>query len=314
MTEWESRHCREAYGKTLLRLGGEMEDIVVLDADLSGSTRTGWFGKEYPHRFFNFGVAEQNMMSAAAGFAATGKIAIVSTFAMFATGRVYDQIRQSIVYPGFNVKIVATHAGITVGGDGASHQMNEDVGLMRLLPNMTVIVPADYWETAKAVEAIAQFNGPVYLRMGRAPVPVIFDENMKFKIGKARKVRDGNDLTIIAMGQMVARALDAAESLAKEGLQARVINMSTIKPLDEAAIIKAARDTGAIVPVEEHSMIGGLSSAVAEVLVAWDPVPMCKIGIPDVFGQSGGCRELLAKYGLTTENIINCAKRVHARK
>lgn len=314
MTEWESRHCREAYGETLLRLGGEMEEIVVLDADLSSSTRTGWFAKKYPHRFFNFGVAEQNMMGAAAGLAASGKIAFVSTFAMFATGRVYDQIRQSIVYPGFNVKIVATHAGITVGGDGASHQMNEDVGLMRLLPNMTVIVPADYWETAKAVEAIAHFKGPVYLRMGRAPVPVIFDENMKFKIGRAQTVRDGDDLTIIAMGQMVSRALDAAEFLENEGIQVRVINMSTIKPLDEAAIVIAARETGAVVTVEEHNEIGGLSSAVAEVLAVKAPVPMCRIGIPDVFGQSGGCRELLSKYGLTTENIIECARRVHARK
>ena len=192
--------------------------------------------------------------------------------------------------------------------------MNEDVGLMRLLPNMTVIVPADYWETAKAVEAIARFKGPVYMRMGRADVPVIFDENLKFKIGRARTVRDGHDLTIIAMGQMVARALDAAESLEVEGIQARVINMSTIKPLDETAIIEAARETGAVVTVEEHSVIGGLSSAVAEVLVTRAPVPMCRIGIPDVFGQSGGCRELLTKYGLTTENIIECARRVHSRK
>lgn len=310
----ESRHCREAYGNTLCRLGREMEEIVVTDADLSGSTRTAWFAKEFPDRFFNFGIAEANMMGAAAGMAAWGKIVFASTFAMFATGRVYDQIRQSIAYPRLNVKIVATHAGITVGGDGASHQINEDVGLMRVLPNMTVIVPADYWETEKAVETIARYDGPVYLRIGRAPVPVLFDKDMEFKIGKAQVLRDGEDVTIIAMGQMVSRGLNAAELLDAEGISARVINMSTIKPIDKEAIALAARETGAIVTVEEHSTIGGLGSAVAEVQTERYPVPQERIGVPDVFGQSGGCRELLRKYGLSTKNIFTTAKTLVLRK
>ena len=310
----ESRHCREAFGNTLLRLGGEMKEIVVVDADLSSSTRTSWFGDKYPKRFFNFGVAEANMIGAAAGLAAMGKTVFASTFAMFATGRVHDQIRQSIAYPRSNVKIVATHAGITVGGDGASHQINEDVGLMRLLPNMTVIVPADYWETTKAVEEIARYNGPVYMRIGRAPVPVVFDDTLEFEIGKARTLRDGSDVTIIAMGQLVARALDAAELLEKENISARVINMSTIKPIDERAIIDAARETGGIVTVEEHNIIGGLGSAVAEVQTEFCPVIQNRIGVPDVFGQSGGCRELLRKYGLTKKNIFESAKDVVSRK
>ncbi len=291
-----------------------MKEIVVTDADLSSSTRTSWFGEKYPERFFNFGVAEANMMGAAAGLAAMGKIVFASTFAMFATGRVHDQIRQSIAYPRSNVKIVATHAGITVGGDGASHQINEDVGLMRILPNMTVIVPADYWETMKAVEEIARFNGPVYMRIGRAPVPVVFDETLKFEIGKARTLRDGSDVTIIAMGQMVSRALDAAELLEEENISARVINMSTIKPIDKEAIVKAARETGAIVTVEEHNIIGGLGSAVAEVQTEHCPVLQNRIGVPDSFGQSGGCRELLRKYGLTKRNIFESAKDVVSRK
>ena len=309
----ESRHCREAYGNTLLRLGREIEEIVVTDADLSGSTRTSWFGKEFPHRFFNFGIAEANMMGAAAGMAAAGKIVFASTFAMFATGRVFDQIRQSIAYPKLNVKIVATHAGITVGGDGASHQINEDVGLMRILPNMNLVVPADYWETAKAVETIARFDGPVYMRIGRAPVPVLFDEDMEFEMGRALTLRDGDDISIIAMGQMVSRSLDAAEQLEAEGISARVINMSTIKPIDREAIVSAARETGAIITVEEHSIIGGLGSAVAEIQTENYPVPQERIGVPDVFGQSGGCRELLRKYGLSTKNIFTKAKEMVSR-
>ncbi len=314
VNERESKHCRQAYGETLLRLGREREDIVVADADLSGSTRTAWFGKEFPKRFFNFGIAEQNMIGASAGMAASGKTVFVSTFAMFATGRVHDQIRQSIAYPRMNVKIIATHAGITVGGDGASHQINEDVGIMRILPNMTVIVPADYWETAKAVEAIADFDGPVYMRLGRAPVPVIFDEDMDFRIGKARQLRDGDDISIIAMGQMVARALYAAEILERDGIGARVINMSTIKPLDEEIIDRAARETGGIITVEEHSIIGGLGSAVAEAQTGHCPVIQKRIGVPDVFGQSGGCRELLRQYGLTTGNIVTSARELLALK
>jgi len=253
-------------------------------------------------------------MGTAAGLATTGKIVFASTFAMFATGRVYDQIRQSIVYPRLNVKIVATHAGITVGGDGASHQITEDIGLMRVLPGMTIIVPADAVETEKVIRKIVQHQGPAYIRIGRANIPVFYDNTDKFEIGKATVHTKGNDVTIIAIGIMVSIALDAAEILKKEGINARVINMSTIKPIDKVTIINAAKETGAIVIAEEHSTINGLGSAIAEVLVENYSIPMKRIGIPDIFGESGDVWELMDKYGLTKENIVKAAHEVIKRK
>lgn len=307
-------NARDAYGKTLLEIGKQNPKIVALDADLSDSTKTCLFGKEFPERFFDMGIAEQNMMGTAAGLATTGKIVFASTFAMFATGRVYDQIRQSIVYPRQNVKIVATHAGITVGGDGASHQITEDIGLMRVLPGMTIIVPADAIETEKVIRKIANHVGPAYIRIGRANVPVIYDDSHEFEIGKATVHKNGNDATIIAIGIMVSIALDAAEILEKEGIYARVINMSTVKPIDKEIIIKSAKETGAIVTAEEHSTINGLGSAVAEVLVENFAVPMKRVGIPDVFGESGDVWELMNKYGLTKENIVKAVHEVIKRK
>lgn len=308
------KNPRDGYGETLVELGKENRDIVVLDADLSSSTRTAMFAKEFPGRFFNMGIAEQNMMGTAAGLATTGKTVFASTFAMFATGRVFDQIRQSIAYPKLNVKIVATHAGITVGGDGASHQINEDIALMRVIPNMTIIVPADYYEVKKAVRAAAKYKGPVYIRMGRADVPILFDDDYVFEIGKSVRMRDGTDVSLIAMGLMVPKALEAAEELSKEGIEARVINMSSIKPIDKNAIIKAARDTGAIVTAEEHNVFFGLGSAVSEVLTANVEAPQKSVGIPDVFGESGDPEELMKKYGLTVENIVKSAHEVIKRK
>jgi transketolase len=313
--EEKMRHTRKAYGEALIALGKKNTDVVVVDADLSCSTHTYMFAEEFPERFFNFGIAEQNMMGAAAGLATTGKIVFASTFAMFATGRVHDQIRQSIVYPELNVKIVATHAGITVGGDGASHQINEDLGLMRVLPNMKIIVPADYYETKKAIMAVAELEGPAYIRLGRTKTPVIYDESYEFKFGKAHTIRDGSDVTIIAMGQMVARALDAADILkSKFGTDARVVNMSTIKPIDEKTIIKCARETGAIVTVEEHNYIVGMGSAVAEVLGYYVKVPHRRVGIPDVFGESGESEELLENYGLTINDILDATHKAIKRK
>jgi transketolase len=305
---------REAYGKTLKQLGAENKDIVVLDADLSKSTKTSDFAAEFPERFFDVGVAEQNLMGTAAGLAAAGKIPFASTFAVFATGRAFEQIRNSIAYPRLNVKIAATHAGITVGEDGGSHQSIEDVSLMRSLPGMTVIVPADGTETDLAVRAAVAMDGPVYLRLGRLGLPVLFDENYQFRIGKANQVKAGNDVTIIANGIMVSEALEAAEALAAKGIQARVINMHTVKPLDREAVIKAAKDTGALVTAEEHSIIGGLGSAVAEVLVEECPVPMERVGIKDVFGESGLPNELLEKFGLTKEHLVKAVEKVLARK
>lgn len=310
----EMLNARDSYGKTLLELGRKNSNIVVLDADLSSSTKTSLFGKEFPDRFFDMGIAEQNMMGTAAGLATTGKIVFVSTFAMFATGRVYDQIRQSIVYPRQNVKIVATHAGITVGGDGASHQITEDIGIMRVLPNMTIIVPADAIETEKVIKNIIYHEGPAYIRLGRANIPVIYDDSHEFEIGKATVHSEGNDVTIIAIGIMVSLALEAAKILKKDGINARVINMSTIKPIDKDIIIKSAKETGAIVTVEEHSIINGLGSAVSEILVENYLVPMKRIGIPDVFGESGDVWELMEKYGLTKENIVKSAHEVIKRK
>ncbi|MGI6037910.1 MAG: transketolase family protein [Limnochordia bacterium] len=305
---------REAYGAALVELGRENPNVVVLDADLSKSTKTAGFAKEYPERFFQMGIAEQDMMGTAAGLATCGKIPFASTFAMFATGRVYDQVRNSIGYPGLNVKIGATHAGLTVGEDGATHQALEDIALMRGIPGMTVIVPADYVEAFQATKAAAAMQGPVYLRYTRGGVPVVFDENYKFTIGKANILREGTDAAVIACGVMVGAALEAADLLAQEGLSIQVINMATIKPLDVEAVVQAAKTTGAVVTAEEHSIIGGLGSAVAEVLGEHYPVPFKRVGVQDVFGQSGSPDELLAHYGLTGENIAQAVRETVARK
>lgn len=305
---------REAYGKALAAVGGKNNNVIVLDADLSKSTKTEVFGKAYPERFFNVGIAEQNMMGTAAGLAAAGKIPFVSTFAVFATGRAFEQIRNSICYPKLNVKIAATHAGLTVGEDGASHQSIEDISLMRTLPNMTVIVPADGIETEKAIEFAAEYKGPCYIRLGRSNVPELFGSDYKFEIGKAVTVTEGNDVTIIATGIMVAEAKTAAEELSKEGISARVLNIHTIKPIDSEAIIKAAEETGCIVTCEEHSIIGGLGSAVAEVLVENKPVPMLRLGVNDTFGESGKPKDLLKKYKLTSADVVEKVKEVLSKK
>jgi transketolase len=299
---------RDAYGEALKELGKINEDIVVLDADLSGSTKTSVFAKSYPERFFNVGIAEQNLIGTAAGLAAAGKIPFASTFAMFATGRAFEVIRNSVCYPNLNVKIAATHAGLTVGEDGATHQALEDISLMRSLPNMVVLSPADGIEAKQCIYEAAKHNGPVYIRLGRAKTPVIFDENYKFEIGKGVELKEGTDVTIIATGVMVERALTASEKLLEEGIKARVINMSTIKPIDKDIIIKAAKETKGIVTVEEHSIIGGLGSAVAEVVVENHLIPVVRIGTMDTFGESGDGFKLLDKYGLSVENIINKAK------
>lgn len=310
----EKQATREAYGQALEELGAVRQDVVVLDADLSKSTKTSVFQAKYPERFFNAGIAEQNLMGLAAGFAAAGKVPFASTFAVFATGRAYDQIRNSICYPRLNVKIAATHAGITVGEDGGSHQALEDINLMRGLPNMTVLVPADGPEAKNAVKAAADYEGPVYIRLGRSGVPTITDADVPFVIGKGRVMREGADVTLIGCGMMVAKALEAADVLAAEGVNAAVIDMSTIKPIDRELIVEWAKKTGAIVTAEEHNVIGGLGSAVAEVLVEEVLVPMERVGIEDVFGESGTGGELVEKYRLTAEYIVEKAKRAIARK
>lgn len=298
---------REAYGQALAELGEEIKDIVVLDADLSKSTKTSVFAKKFPERFFNMGIAEQNLMGTAAGLATCGKIPFASTFAIFAAGRAFEQVRNSICYPQLNVKIAATHAGITVGEDGATHQSIEDIALMRAIPHMTVINPADAEETKQAVRAAALHKGPVYLRFGRHPVETIFDENYKFEIGKGVILKEGKDVAIIATGVMVGEALKAAKILAGEGINAMVVNISTIKPIDKEVILKAA-GCGAIVTAEEHNIIGGLGSAVAEVLAEEKPTLIKRIGIADEFGQSGNPDELLKIYHLTAEDIAKAAK------
>ena len=295
---------REAYGKALVKLGKINDDVVVLDADLSKSTKTNDFYKAYPDRFFNMGIAEQNLVGAACGFAAAGKIPFASTFAMFATGRAFEIIRNSACYPKLNVKICATHAGITVGEDGGSHQSVEDISLMRSIPNMTVLVPADGVEAEKMIFAAAEYNGPMYVRLGRSAVPTLFDENYNFEIGKGVVLKEGNDATIIACGMMVNEALIAADMLKEENINVRVINMSTIKPIDTELIIKAAKETKAIVTAEEHSIIGGLGSDVSEVVSENHPVKVKKVGLNDCFGESGTPGELLEKYGLTAKNIV----------
>lgn len=305
---------RDAYGETLVKLGRANKDIVVLDSDLSASTRTALFAKEFPDRFFNCGVAEANMIGTAAGLAASGKVPFASSFAIFETGRGWEQIRQSICYPRMNVKLVVSHGGITVGEDGGSHISIEDIALMRILPNMTVIVPADAYEAARAVEEAASFEGPVFIRLSRERFPVCFNSSCAFQIGKAPRLRDGNDLTIISAGLMVSRALEASEILSRDGIEVRVVNCSTIKPLDEGEILAAARQTGGILTVEEHSTIGGLGSAIAEFLMEKEPVLIARIGIRDRFGISGKPAQLLERFGLTTENIVQAAKDLLARK
>ena len=304
---------RESYGNALAELG-DTYDIVVLDADLSKSTKTEVFKKKFPERFINSGIAEQNMLSTAAGLASCGKIVYASSFAMFAAGRAFEQIRNSIAYPKLNVKIGATHAGISVGEDGATHQCLEDIGIMRTIPNMVIINPADDVEAKAAVKAAVEHDGPVYLRFGRLGVPVIFDENYKFELGKGVMLNDGTDVTIIATGLMVEAAINAEKMLKAEGISARVVNIHTIKPIDREIIIKAAKDTGAVVTCEEHNIIGGLGSAVAEVLSEECPVPMERIGVKDEFGKSGVPAQLLKEYGLTAEDIVAAAKRVINKK
>jgi len=305
---------RDAYGQTLLELGRENSRVVVLDADLSGSTKTKPFSKEFPERFFNAGIAEANMTGMAAGLAAGGMIPFASTFAVFAAGRAFEQIRQSVAYPGLNVKIVATHGGITVGEDGGSHQSVEDLAIMRSLPKMTVLCPADGPETAAAIRAVAAYKGPVYVRLGRGKVPVVFDQGCDFTIGKGVTLRDGSDLTFITTGLMTAEALQAATILAEENVSARVVHLGTIKPLDIQLVLKAARETGAVVTAEEHSVIGGLGGAVCEALAEGCPVPVERVGLRDEFGQSGTADELLAHYGLTAAHLVEAAERILARK
>ena len=300
---------REAYGKALAELSKVNKDIVVLDADLSKSTKTADFKAVCPERFFNMGIAECNMMGVAAGLSTCGKIPFVSTFAMFAAGRAFEQIRNSICYPKLNVKVCATHAGLTVGEDGASHQTVEDLSLMRSIPNMVVLSPADDIETEAAIKAIADYNGPCYVRLGRLPVNTINNlSNYKFEIGKGIVVSEGLDATIVATGIMVEAAIEAKEALEKEGINVRVINIHTIKPMDDEILVSAAKETGVIVTAEEHSIIGGLGSAVSEVLSEKYPVPVLKVGVMDTFGESGKPEELLKAYGLTSNDIINKVK------
>ena len=305
---------REAYGSALAEFGAKYENLVVFDADLAEATKTIKFKKAFPERFFDCGIAEGNMMSVAAGVAATGKIPFVSSFAMFSAGRAFEQVRNSVAYPHLNVKIGATHAGISVGEDGATHQCLEDIALMRAIHGMTLINPADAVEARLAVEAAIKFDGPVYMRFGRLAIPVIFDENYKFEIGKGVKLTDGNDVTIVATGLMVHEALTAAEMLKNEGISARVINIATIKPLDRDIILNAAKETNAIVTAEEHNIVGGLGSAVCELLSETCPTPILRVGTNDVFGRSGKVPPLLEMYGLTAANIVAKAKEVIALK
>ena len=304
---------RESYGKALAELG-EKYDIVVLDADLSKSTKTETFKKKFPERFINCGIAEANMMSVAAGLATTGKIVFASTFAMFAAGRAFEQIRNSIGYPHLNVKIGATHAGISVGEDGATHQCNEDIGLMRTIPGMVILNPADDTEARKCVEAAVKYDGPVYLRFGRLGVPVMYDEDYKFEIGKGNVLSDGKDVTIVATGLMVSEAMKAKDMLAEEGISARVINICTIKPIDTELLCKASKETGAIVTAEEHSIYGGLGSAVCEAVCETAPCPVVRVGVMDTYGSSGPAKEVLEYYGLTAKNIAENAKKAIAAK
>ena len=315
MAEMKKLATREGYGQGLIELGQTRDDVIVLDADLAAATKTGMFKKAFPDRFYDCGIAEQNMMSIAAGIATTGKVVFASSFAMFAAGRAFEQVRNSIGYPHLSVNIGATHAGISVGEDGATHQCCEDIALMRTIPGMTLINPADAVEATAATIAAASIDGPVYLRFGRLAVPVFNDESTyKFEVGKGIQMTEGSDVTVIATGLMVERALQAAELLKAEGIAARVINIHTIKPLDEEIVLAAARETGAIVVAEEHSVIGGLGSAVCELLADKLPTPVKKVGVEDVFGTSGPAMELLDLFGLNAANIVAKAKEAMAMK
>lgn len=309
----DMKSTRDAFGEILLELSSDQK-IVVLDADTSTSTRTNKFAAKSPERFFNVGCAEQNLIATAAGFAYAGKIAIASAYAIFATGRPWEQIRNFVAHDRLNVKIIATHAGLTNGPDGASHHSLEDIAALRVIPNMVVVVPADAEETKQAIRAAVAHDGPVYIRLSRAKSPVIFDSSYEFKLGKGVVLREGTDVTIVAAGNMVAKALEAAEELAKEGIEARIVNLPVIKPIDEELILQAATETGAIVTVEEHNVYGGLGSAVAEIVGGGKPVPIEFIGVRDKFGQTGETEELYKAYGLTVENIVEAAKKVLLRK
>ena len=295
---------RQSYGEALLELGKENEKVVVFDADLSSATKTNLFAKEFPERFFDMGIAEQNMISTAAGISTTGKIPYASTFAVFAAGRAYDQIRNSVCYPKLNVKICATHAGITVGEDGATHQMIEDISLMRTLPNMTVISTSDDAQTKWAVKEISKINGPVYLRLSRVATPAIYDENQKFEIGKAVQIGDGTDATVFATGVTVSEAIKAQEALEEKGINIRVVDIHTIKPIDKETIIRCAKETKKLISIEDHNVIGGLGSAISEVLTDEYPVKLTRLGINDTFGKSGKADELMKYFGITWEEIV----------
>ena len=309
MSEVKKIATRESYGNALVELGKLHDDVVVLDADLAGATKTGMFKKAFPERFVDCGIAECNMMGIAAGLSTTGIVPFASTFAMFAAGRAFEQVRNSIGYPHLNVKIGATHAGISVGEDGATHQCNEDIALMRTIPGMVILNPADDVEAKACVKAAYEYNGPVYLRFGRLAVPVINDRpDYKFELGKGVVLREGKDVTIVATGLCVSSALEAAEKLAADGIDAKIINIHTIKPLDEELIVAAAKETGKVVTVEEHSVIGGLGSAVCDALAEKCPVPVKKIGVQDVFGESGPAAALLAKYKLDGEGVYEQVK------
>lgn len=310
MAEVKKIATRESYGNALVELGKEHEDLVVLDADLAAATKTGTFKKAFPDRHIDCGIAEANMVGIGAGLAAAGMVPFVSSFAMFAAGRAFEQVRNSVGYPHLNVKIGATHAGISVGEDGATHQCNEDIALMRTIPGMVVISPADDVEAKAAVRAAYEYDGPVYLRFGRLAAPVIFDEETyKFEIGKGQVVTEGTDVTIIATGLMVGNSMEAAKMLAEKGISAKVINMATIKPLDEELVIAAAKETGKVVTVEEHSVIGGLGSAVCDVLSEKCPTPVLKVGVNDVFGHSGPALDLIAEFGLDAKGIAEKVER-----
>ena len=308
MADVKKMATREGYGKALVALGKEHDDIVVLDADLAGSTKTGMFAKEFPDRHFNCGIAEADMMCVAAGLAASGLTPFASSFAMFASGRAYEQIRNSIGYPALNVKIGASHGGMSVGEDGASHQCCEDFALMRSIPGMVVICPADGVEAEAATKAAYAYDGPVYLRMGRLAVPVFHEEGFQFQIGKGEVVREGSDIAIIANGLMVYEAMKAGQALAEAGIRARIINMSTITPLDEELVLQAARECGKIITCEEHSVVGGLGEAVCAFLSENCPTPVRRIGVNDVFGCSGPAYEVLEKFGLCADNIVKVTR------
>ena len=314
MSEVIKTATRDAYGKALVELGNTDAKVLVLDADLAAATKTGMFKKEHPEKFIDCGIAEGNMMGIAAGLAASGYTVFASSFAMFAAGRAFEQVRNSIGYPHLNVKIGATHAGISVGEDGASHQCCEDIGLMRTIPGMVILNPADDVEARLCVLAAAEHDGPVYMRFGRLAVPRVFDEDYKFEIGKAVTLREGTDVTIIATGLMVNEAIEAAKTLEAEGVSVELINMHTIKPLDKDAVIKAAKKTGCIVTAEEHNIIGGLGSAVAEAVAEEYPVPVVRVGVNDEFGKSGPAVELLHLYRLDAENIVEKAKLAISKK